>query len=92
MLPSGTYFACLKRLLDDFVGHNIEAAAALVEGAGRFMIRCPETKVGARAHACMRGRACVCGGGGVPGISDCLCRMDRAGACCGTHLQNIGRM
>lgn len=34
----------LKSLLDDFSGHNIEAACALVETAGRFLIRLPETK------------------------------------------------
>ncbi len=33
------------QLLDDFSGHNIESACALVEGAGRFMYRCPETRV-----------------------------------------------
>ena len=31
-------------LLDDFSGHNVEAAAALVEGAGRFLFRLPESQ------------------------------------------------
>lgn len=30
----------LKALLDDFSGHNIDAACALVETAGRFFYRC----------------------------------------------------
>lgn len=44
LLPPGTFFSCLKRLLDDFSGHNVEAAATLVEAAGRFMARNPDTK------------------------------------------------
>ncbi|KIY94933.1 putative Regulator of nonsense transcripts 2 [Monoraphidium neglectum] len=35
----------LKLLLDDFNGSNIDAACALVEGAGRFFMRLPESKV-----------------------------------------------
>ena len=39
----GTVFSALKTLLDDFAGHNVDAAAALVEAAGRFLYRLPET-------------------------------------------------
>ncbi|KAG2482394.1 hypothetical protein HYH03_018672 [Edaphochlamys debaryana] len=45
LLPPGSFFSALKQLLDDFSGHNIDSAAALVESAGRFMYRCPETRV-----------------------------------------------
>jgi hypothetical protein len=31
----------LKALLDDFSGLNVEAAASLVENAGRFLLRLP---------------------------------------------------
>lgn len=30
-------------LLDDFSGHNVEAVAALLDTAGRFLYRLPET-------------------------------------------------
>lgn len=42
--PFGTVFSLLKTLLDDFSGHNVDAAAALVEGAGRFLFRLPESQ------------------------------------------------
>eukprot|EP00798_Chlamydomonas_sp_ICE-L_P014700 gene14700-20740_t len=38
-------FVALKQLLDDFTHHNIDAACALVETAGRFLIRTPETQI-----------------------------------------------
>ncbi|GFR49425.1 hypothetical protein Agub_g11482, partial [Astrephomene gubernaculifera] len=44
LLPPGAFFSALKQLLDDFTGHNIDCACALVEGAGRFMYRCQETR------------------------------------------------
>ncbi|CAL8462985.1 g2519 [Coccomyxa elongata] len=44
LAPFGTFFSLLKSLLDDFVGHNVDAAAALVETAGRFLYRLPETQ------------------------------------------------
>jgi hypothetical protein len=44
LAPFGTFFLLLKSLLDDFVGHNVDAAAALVETAGRFLYRLPETQ------------------------------------------------
>jgi regulator of nonsense transcripts 2 len=34
---------CTQLLLDDFAGHNIEATAALLDTAGRFLYRTPET-------------------------------------------------
>lgn len=37
LAPAGTFFSLLKGLLDDFSGHNVDAAAALVEAAGRFL-------------------------------------------------------
>lgn len=30
-------------MLDDFSGHNVEATAALLDTAGRFLYRLPET-------------------------------------------------
>lgn len=44
LVPFGTIFSLLKSLLDDFVGHNVDAAAALVDTAGRFLYRLPETQ------------------------------------------------
>lgn len=39
-----TFFSLLKGLLDDFSGHNVDAAAALVETAGRYLFCLPETQ------------------------------------------------
>ena len=44
VVPFGGLFSMLKALLDDFSGHNVDAAAALVEAAGRFLLRLPETE------------------------------------------------
>ena len=44
LVPFGALFSMLKSLLDDFSGHNVDAAAALVEAAGRFLLRLPETE------------------------------------------------
>ena len=44
LAPVGTFFSLLKGLLDDFSGHNVDAAAALVETAGRFLFCLPETQ------------------------------------------------
>lgn len=44
VVPYGGLFSMLKTLLDDFSGHNVDAAAALVEAAGRFLLRLPETE------------------------------------------------
>ena len=43
--PPGSLFVSLKQLLDDFAHHNIDAACALVETAGRYLFRTPETKI-----------------------------------------------
>eukprot|EP01025_Chloroclados_australasicus_P032332 TRINITY_DN3277_c0_g2_i3.p1 TRINITY_DN3277_c0_g2~~TRINITY_DN3277_c0_g2_i3.p1 ORF type:complete len:917 (-),score=106.76 TRINITY_DN3277_c0_g2_i3:53-2803(-) len=39
----GVVFTTLKTLLDDFSGHNVDTACALVDAAGRFLMRLPET-------------------------------------------------
>lgn len=39
LFPPGAAFSMLKSLLDDFSGHNIDAACAMVETAGRFFYR-----------------------------------------------------
>ena len=44
LAPVGTFFSLLKGLLDDFGGHNVDAAAALVETAGRFLLCLPEAQ------------------------------------------------
>ena len=44
MFPHGMAFSFLKGLLDNFSGYNVDSACALVESAGRFFIRKPETK------------------------------------------------
>ena len=36
-------FLLLQSLLDDFVQHNVDTACALLESAGRFLYRLPET-------------------------------------------------
>jgi hypothetical protein len=37
----------LRACLDDFAGANVDAAAALVESCGRFLIRLPGARAGA---------------------------------------------
>ena len=44
LAPAGAFFSQLKGLLDDFSGHNVDAAAGLVEAAGRFLFCAPETQ------------------------------------------------
>ena len=39
LFPHGAAFSMLKGLLDEFSGHNIDAACAMVETAGRFFYR-----------------------------------------------------
>ena len=34
----------MQALTDDFAGHNVDASAALVEGAGFFLARLPATR------------------------------------------------
>ncbi|DBA81963.1 TPA: hypothetical protein ACH3X1_007672 [Trebouxia sp. C0004] len=43
LAPFGTIFVMLKFLLDDFVQHNVDTACGLLETAGRFLYRLPET-------------------------------------------------
>jgi regulator of nonsense transcripts 2 len=43
LFPPGAAFSQLKALLDDFSGHNVDAACALVEAAGRYLSRRPDT-------------------------------------------------
>ncbi|KAL0026394.1 hypothetical protein WJX79_005678 [Trebouxia sp. C0005] len=43
LAPFGTIFVMLKSLLDDFVQHNVDTACGLLETAGRFLYRLPET-------------------------------------------------
>jgi hypothetical protein len=43
----------LKLLLDDFNGSNIDAACALVEGAGRFFMRLPGAVRAPSSHVCL---------------------------------------
>lgn len=50
VFPHGAAFSMLKALLDDFSGHNIDAACAMVETAGRFFYR-------------WAGWECACGAG-----------------------------
>ena len=45
IFPVGTAFLLLKALLDDFFGHNVDAACSLVETAGRYLLRRPDTAV-----------------------------------------------
>lgn len=40
---SSEHMALLQSLLDDFQGVNVDTAAWLVEGAGRFLYLVPET-------------------------------------------------
>jgi regulator of nonsense transcripts 2 len=39
LFPHGAAFSMLKGLLDEFSGHNIDAACAMAETAGRFFYR-----------------------------------------------------
>lgn len=43
LFPAGTAFRLLKSLFTDFSGHNVDAACALVETAGRYLLRRPDT-------------------------------------------------
>ena len=57
-MPFGALFSMLKALLDDFAGHNVDAAAALVEAAGRFLLRLPETET--RMANMLEAPTCIC--------------------------------
>ena len=43
LFPAGTAFRLLKSLFIDFSSHNVDAACALVETAGRYLLRRPDT-------------------------------------------------
>jgi regulator of nonsense transcripts 2 len=43
LFPAGTAFRLLKSLFTDFSGHNVDAACALIETAGRYLLRRPDT-------------------------------------------------
>ncbi len=45
LAPFGTVFSALKAMLDDFSGSNVDAVAELLDTAGRFLYRLPETHV-----------------------------------------------
>ncbi|WIA32391.1 hypothetical protein OEZ86_003220 [Tetradesmus obliquus] len=45
LAPPSAVLLRLKALLDDFSGPAVDAAATLVENAGRFLLRLPESKV-----------------------------------------------
>ena len=49
LAPPGLPLGLLKGCLDDFAGHNVDVAAALLEACGRFLCRSPESAVRANA-------------------------------------------
>lgn len=58
-------FVQLKSLLDDFAGHNIDAACALVEAAGRFFYRWAAAAAQPRRHAVSASMRATCAGAGA---------------------------
>ncbi len=44
LYPPGSFFVALKGLLDDFTGLNVDMCVAMVEGAGRFLLRSQDTR------------------------------------------------
>lgn len=42
-MPYGSLFSHLKQLLDDFTGAHVEMVAELMQVAGRYLYRLPET-------------------------------------------------
>ena len=93
----GAIFSALKTLLDDFAGHNVDAAAALVEAAGRFLYRLPEAHtrmanmLGVRRHmpstllsvhsACSQDRI-LSGPQRLQSVPLCAMRLNRCGVWC----------
>ena len=55
LAPFGTVFSALKAMLDYFGGHNVEAVAELLDTAGRFLYRLPEShsRMASMAEACL---------------------------------------
>lgn len=45
LMNYGTAFTFLKQLLDDFTHMNIDASCALIETAGRYFMKLPETHI-----------------------------------------------
>lgn len=45
IFPAGTAFVLLKKLLDDFSGHNIDTACAFVDNAGRYLHQRTDTNI-----------------------------------------------
>jgi regulator of nonsense transcripts 2 len=56
LAPPGSVLTWLKACLDDFAGFNVDTAAALLEGCGRFLARSPESAVRANALIDVLGR------------------------------------
>ena len=56
LAPAGSVLTWLKACLDDFNGANVDVAAALLEGCGRFLARSPESAVRANALIDVLGR------------------------------------
>lgn len=55
-MPYGSLFSHLKQLLDDFTGANVEMVAELMQVAGRFLYRLPETHTRADNMSTVRAR------------------------------------
>ena len=56
LAPPGLALSMLKSLLDDFNGYNVDVAAALLDGCGRYLCRTPESATRANALVDVLGR------------------------------------
>ena len=56
LAPPGLALGMLKSLLDDFTGHNVDVAAALLDSCGRYLCRTAESAVRANALVDVLGR------------------------------------
>ena len=56
LAPPGLALGMLKSLLDDFNGYNVDVAAALLDGCGRYLCRTPECATRANALVDVLGR------------------------------------
>jgi regulator of nonsense transcripts 2 len=56
LAPPGLALGMLKSLLDDFNGYNVDVAAALLDGCGRYLCRSPESATRANALVDVLGR------------------------------------
>jgi hypothetical protein len=71
LAPPALLLGCLRALLDDFAHHSVDAAAALVESAGPFLVRLPESRT--RMEALLEVRMHVLGSAADTGAAiDCL--------------------